>query len=426
MRNIAILCLLLACALPALAGTYRADEIPNVQRMDRRRYVSDPDGILSPAAVAHIDSVCASLRERGLAQVAVVAVDDIAGGDTFSFAVDLFRSWGVGSAKSNNGLGILLVKDLREIRFVTGGGLEGILPDALCKRIQLNYMLPAFREGDYSAGMVAGVGAAATILEGGEVDLGGDADEDLPAWMIFTIVFGFVICPLGRVRANYYFSRRCPKCRKLTLKQQSQQVLSVTRNYRLVEYTYVCPNCGAVVKRRSRNLRDDNFGGGAGGDILRQLGLAADDHRGVIVGAAEQIEPLALMLCRKLVQNAQHRVLVVHIGHGGKVYKLGILCRRHRVAAVGVALHAVGLMECAGKVVAVQVCTKEYRDNVGHGKVHLQFSKIGFPRGGSCPRSGLMRGGLAAATCERVVPGAPPLIRPRAGPRPPFLLGEGS
>ena len=217
--------------------------------------------------MAHIDSVCASLRERGLAQVAVVAVDDIAGGDTFSFAVDLFRSWGVGSAKSNNGLGILLVKDLREIRFVTGGGLEGILPDALCKRIQLNYMLPAFREGNYSAGMVAGVGAAATILEGGEVDLGGDADEDLPAWMIFTIVFGFVIFPLGMVLANYYFSRRCPKCRKLTLKQQSQQVLSVTRNYRLVEYTYVCPNCGAVVKRRSRNLRDDNFGGGGGAGV---------------------------------------------------------------------------------------------------------------------------------------------------------------
>ena len=115
--------------------------------------------------------------------------------------------------------------------------------------------------------MVAGVGAAATILEGGEVDLGGDADEDLPAWMIFTIVFGFVIFPLGMVLANYYFSRRCPKCRKLTLKQQSQQVLSVTRNYRLVEYTYVCPNCGAVVKRRSRNLRDDNFGGGGGAGV---------------------------------------------------------------------------------------------------------------------------------------------------------------
>ena len=268
MRKIAILCLLLACALPALAGTYRADEIPNVQRMDRRRYVSDPDGILSAGAVARIDSVCASLRERGLAQVAVVAVDDIAGGDTFSFAVELFRDWGVGSAKSNNGLGILLVKDLREIRFVTGGGLEGILPDALCKRIQLNYMLPAFREGDYSAGMVAGVEAAATILEGGEVDLSGDGGDELPAWMIFVIVVGFIVGPLGLVLVVYYARHRCPQCHKFTLRQDSRQVLSVTQNYRLVEYTYVCSNCGAVVRRRAKDLRDDNFGGGAGGGTI--------------------------------------------------------------------------------------------------------------------------------------------------------------
>ena len=268
MKKITILCLLLACALPAFAGTYRPEQIPNVQRMDRQRYVSDPDGILSAEAVARIDSVCASLRERGLAQVAVVAVDDIAGGDTFSFAVELFRGWGVGSAKSNNGLGILLVKELREIRFVTGGGLEGILPDALCKRIQTTYMLPAFRKGDYSAGMVAGIEAAATILEGGEVDLSGDSGDDLPAWMIFLIVFGFIVGPLGLVLVVYFVRHRCPQCHKFTLRQDSQRVLSVTQNYRLVEYTYVCPNCGAVVKRQARNLRDDNFGGGAGGGTI--------------------------------------------------------------------------------------------------------------------------------------------------------------
>ncbi len=268
MKKITILCLLLACALSALAGTYRPEQIPNVQRMDRQRYVSDPDGILSAEAVARIDSVCASLRERGLAQVAVVAVDDIAGGDTFSFAVELFRGWGVGSAKSNNGLGILLVKELREIRFVTGGGLEGILPDALCKRIQTTYMLPAFRKGDYSAGMVAGIEVAATILEGGEVDLSGDSGDDLPAWMIFLIVFGFIVGPLGLVLVVYFVRHRCPQCHKFTLRQDSQRVLNVTQNYRLVEYTYVCSNCGAVVKRQAKNLRDDNFGGGAGGGTI--------------------------------------------------------------------------------------------------------------------------------------------------------------
>ena len=115
-------------------------------------------------------------------------------------------------------------------------------------------------------------------------------------------------------------------------------------------------------------------GSGAGGNILVQLGLAADNHGGVVIGAAKQVKALTLMLCGKVMQNTQHGILVVHIGHGGKVYKLGILCRRHRVAAVGVALHAVSLMEGPGKVVAVQVCAKEYRDNIRHWE-HLRFYK---------------------------------------------------
>lgn len=269
MKRIAILCLLLACALPLVAGTYRTEQIPNVQRMDRRRYVSNPDGILSAGAVARIDSICGALRARGLAQVAVVAVDDIAGGDPFSFAIELFRSWGVGSEKTDNGLGVLLVRDLREIRFVTGGGLEGVLPDAIAKRIQVRYMLPAFREGDYSAGMVAGIEAVARVIEGGGEELAGadDAQEELPAWMIFAIVSGLIVVPMGLALLVFAWRKRCPRCHKLTLRQQSQQELRVTRNYREMEYTYVCSNCGKVVKRRVRNLRDDNLGGGIGGGI---------------------------------------------------------------------------------------------------------------------------------------------------------------
>lgn len=266
MRRFIILCLLFVPCLAAQARTYRAEEIPNVQRADRTRYVSNPDGILSAAAVARIDSICGTLRDRAIAQVAVVAVDEIAGGEVFDFAIDLFTQWGVGRVENDNGLGILLVKDRREIRFVTGGGLEGVLPDAIVKRIQLKYMLPAFREGDYSRGMVAGVEAAAQLLEGSELDLGGTdaADEELPSWAIFLIVVGFVVVPMGVIMLGYYARKRCPKCHKLTLQQQSNRILQVTPNYRLVEYTYVCSNCGAVVKRQSKNLRDDNFGGGGG------------------------------------------------------------------------------------------------------------------------------------------------------------------
>lgn len=269
MKRIILISLLLVVFVGrASAGTYRVEEIPNVQLRDARRYVSNPDGILSRASVERLDSICGSLRERGLAQVAVVAVDDIAGGDPFSFAIELFRMWGVGSARSNNGLGILLVKDLREIRFVTGGGLEGILPDALCKRIQLQRMLPFFREGDYSAGMVAGVEAAAAVLEGGDPDLSDAESGDLPWWAILVLVGSvFVVLPLLLWGFNRYGRHRCPNCGKLQLKQVSREVLSVTPEYRLEECEYVCSHCGKRFRRRFRSHRD-HFGGPGGGMII--------------------------------------------------------------------------------------------------------------------------------------------------------------
>lgn len=280
MRRFAFL--LAACAVTLLAvataaaRTYRVDDVPNVQRMDARRYVSNPDGILSPAAVARIDSLCAALRERGIAQVAVVAVDDIAGGDPFSFAIELFRTWGVGRKRDNNGLGVLLVKDLREIRFVTGGGLEGVLTDAMSKRIQTRYMLPYFREGDYSAGMVAGMTAVAQVLEGSELDAGipdeGAAEDDLPLWANLLIVLGMMGIPIAVLMAIQYGRKRCPRCHRFTLRQQSAQVVNVTPAYRVTEFTFVCSNCGKVVRRRVRSARDDHFRGGGGGPIIGGFG----------------------------------------------------------------------------------------------------------------------------------------------------------
>lgn len=273
MRKLAIIALLLACTSGVLAATYRVEEVPNVQQADRRRYVSNPDGILSDRTVMRLDSLCGALRERGIAQVAVVAVDDIAGGDTFSFAIDLFRRWGVGRAGTDNGLGVLLVRDLHEIRFVTGGGLEGVLTDALCKRIQMKYMLPYFREENYDAGMTAGLQAVAQLLEGSDVDLGlpEGADDELPGWFILLIVAGVVGIPVLVSVWSYYARRRCPRCRRLTLELRSQQVVSLTFNSRVVEYTYICKHCGEVVRRRVRSLRDDHFGGG-GGPIIGGFG----------------------------------------------------------------------------------------------------------------------------------------------------------
>ena len=145
---------------------------------------------------------------------------------------------------------------------MTGPGLEGVLPDALCKRIQMRYMLPYFREGDYSAGMVAGLRAVASVLEGSELDSGGNDDfratDDLPAWAVFLIVFLVVFVPLGVMLVGFYRSRRCPRCRAFALVLQSRNLVGQTDHYNLFEDTYRCGKCGFVVKRQSRSARSDN------------------------------------------------------------------------------------------------------------------------------------------------------------------------
>lgn len=255
--------LVVGLILPTLAATYRVEEVPNVQRMDARRYVSNPDGILSARTTARLDSLCGALRARGVAQVAIVAVDDIASDDVFDFGIELFRSWGVGGSESNNGLGVLLVRDRHEIRFFTGYGLEGTLPDALCRRIQETYMLPAFRVDDYDAGMLAGMQAAATVLEGGEVDLS-DTSDGYFTWKDILLVFVviFVVFPVGSYLIRRYARLKCPYCGKRKLQELFHSELSSTSEYRLEECEYLCRHCGKRFRRQFRSYRDDHFGGG--------------------------------------------------------------------------------------------------------------------------------------------------------------------
>ena len=132
----------------ALAAPSTVESVPNA-RLINGSHVSDPDSIVGAAATAQIDRLLNSLQRDTGVQVAVVAVDSIGTEDVFSFAQKLFERWGVGDRKKDDGLLVLLVKDQNTIRMHTGYGLEGSLPDIVCKRIQRNYMVPAFKDGRY-------------------------------------------------------------------------------------------------------------------------------------------------------------------------------------------------------------------------------------------------------------------------------------
>ena len=243
------------------AKSYRVRDVQNVQRVDARRFVTNPDGILSRDAVVALDSICYSLKERGIAEVAIVVLDDIRPRDMVSFSQQLFEGWGVGDDKLDNGLGILLVGDMREIRFHTGYGLEGALPDALCYRIQQEYMVPYFRGGDYSSGMVAGMRAIEQVLIGEELPVA-EREEDSSA-IIVALVF-VTLCLLLPMILMVMHARqqiKCPECGKHTLRVVSKQTIRLTASTTRVTVLLHCDNCHTE-HTRTENHNNHNGGGG--------------------------------------------------------------------------------------------------------------------------------------------------------------------
>ncbi|MFZ6001103.1 MAG: TPM domain-containing protein [Bacteroidota bacterium] len=162
-KQITLICIFSLCAWLSFAQSYTVDTVPN-NKVLSNKLVSNPDLIISPIFEDSINVILDSLEQKTTAQVAVVLVNSIGDASEFDFAQALFDKWGIGKSGNDNGLLILFVGDKRVIRFHTGYGLEGILPDVVCKRIQTRFMVPEFKQGNVDAGMLAGVREVVKIV----------------------------------------------------------------------------------------------------------------------------------------------------------------------------------------------------------------------------------------------------------------------
>jgi uncharacterized protein len=99
----------------AFAVNYTPKTVPNVQKADYRRFVSNPDRILSESAVYTIDTMLLGLKQQRIAEVAVVAVESIGFAEPRMFATELLRYWGVGEKGRDNGLRSVFSEDAARI-----------------------------------------------------------------------------------------------------------------------------------------------------------------------------------------------------------------------------------------------------------------------------------------------------------------------
>ncbi|HOU69033.1 MAG TPA: TPM domain-containing protein [Paludibacteraceae bacterium] len=167
-RHTLIILFLWFSAFRLFAGIYNIDNIEMVHLADSNKYVCNPDFILNPDSVAVIDEILHHLElNTGIETVVVVA--ESVEPDCLNFAVNLGNKYGVGKKYKDNGLVIVLSTKDRCIQFATGKGLEGDLPDIICKRIQIDYMNEQFAEGKWEEGMTNGIRALYNHLDGSEI-----------------------------------------------------------------------------------------------------------------------------------------------------------------------------------------------------------------------------------------------------------------
>ncbi|MCR5180606.1 MAG: TPM domain-containing protein [Bacteroidaceae bacterium] len=272
MKKILSLCVfLLVTGLQA--ATYSVDDLPIPYLQDKTQYVSNPDGILSQETVDSLNLWLGTMETAHGVQTLLAVVERIEGGDPYDFSMALGRKYGIGNKEQNSGLIILLSTGDRAYYILTGRGLEGTLPDAICKRIENNQMLPALREGDWDEAMLNTVRAITKYVDGDDSLVGSsdfESEDDTAALIVFVLMmlFGIGLVALGVWYENYKKSY-CPSCKQHKMKKISGYTDTNRRlGIRSHHDTYRCTNCHFTKEIHwDEDLHSGSNGAAAGGAL---------------------------------------------------------------------------------------------------------------------------------------------------------------
>lgn len=118
-------------------------------------FVNDHAQLLSPEERSALESRLQEIARNTSVEIAILTIPSLEDEDRDLYANRVFREWGIGQEKADNGVLILIARDERKMRIEVGYGLEPVITDTVSGLIIRNRMAPAFRQGEYSAGLHA-------------------------------------------------------------------------------------------------------------------------------------------------------------------------------------------------------------------------------------------------------------------------------
>lgn len=171
--------------------------------------INDHTGTLSQPQRAALEEKLKAFETSKGTQLAVLIVPTTQPETIEQYSLRVAEQWKLGRKDVDDGALLIVAKDDRAMRIEVGYGLEGVIPDAIGKRIISETITPYFQRGDFYAGVTAGLDQLISLIEGeslppprrttGPGPSNGNISSFLPvAFFIVFIAAGFFRMIFGR------------------------------------------------------------------------------------------------------------------------------------------------------------------------------------------------------------------------------------
>jgi uncharacterized protein len=165
--------------------------------------VYDYAKVLSDSEKQQLEEKLVRYSDSTSTQIVVVTIDNFKGEDIGILAPKWGHEWGVGQAKEDNGVFILLSKEDRKIWIAPGYGVEDKLIAGTTGEIVRNVIVPEFKAGSYYNGLDKGADAIFDVLKGkykGSRKNG--LKNGVSPFVILLVLFVIVLIIVSSVKGN--------------------------------------------------------------------------------------------------------------------------------------------------------------------------------------------------------------------------------
>ena len=157
---------------------------------EKQTSVYDYYELLSPTEKSYLEDKLIKYSDTTSTQIVIAIIASTEGEYINYLGAQWAETWGIGQAKEDNGILILLARDDRRIGINTGKGVEHLLTDAMSRRIIERDIIPFFKIDDYYGGLNRGTDAIFEVLQG---EYKGSRKQDEAPFPVGVFVFLFFI-----------------------------------------------------------------------------------------------------------------------------------------------------------------------------------------------------------------------------------------